>query len=298
MKQVIVGSRESTLAVMQTELVMKKIKRLHPEVELRLKTYKTTGDKILDCTLDEVGGKGLFTKELEEDLLEGKIDIAVHSLKDVPMESNLELPIVAVTKRGDPRDVFVLPLNHSNQEELNWSDMVVGASSLRRKLQLERLYQGVRIESIRGNIHTRLRKLDEGKYDGIILAAAGLIRSNLENRISRIFTIEEMLPAAGQGILAIQARKGKQLDFMKGVIDSDTMTAAIAERAFVRTLDGGCFSPAAAYATIQGDEIRLRGLYYKDSTKEIFFDSRVGKRSDASELGIELARAMKQKYGG
>ena len=212
------------------------------------------------------------------------------------MEVNPELPIVAVTKRGDPRDVLVLPEGCSNQEEISLNGLLVGSSSLRRKLQLKKMYPDVQIENIRGNIQTRLRKLDEGNFDGIILAAAGLQRANLSERISRVFSVEEILPAAGQGILAIQARKDNNLEFLNEVCDQDTMTVAIAERSFVRALEGGCSSPVAAYATIEGQVLTLRGLYYKESTGEFFRETTSGHRSDADKIGEEFAKYMKYKY--
>ena len=307
MKKIVVGSRESTLAVMQTELVMEEIRRYNPGIELELRTYKTTGDKILDKPLYQVGGKGLFVKELDQALLKGEIDLAVHSLKDVPMEVPEELPIVAFPKRGDARDAFVLPERNENKEKENTdkkakehaddlSGMVIGSSSLRRRLQMEALYKGVTLKSIRGNIQTRLRKLDEGEFDGIVLAVAGLERAKLGHRISRVFSVEEVLPAAGQGILAIQARKDLDISFLKDVCDEDTKVAALAERAFVRRLNGGCTSPVAAYAKVGKDEIVLTGLYYREETGEIFKESITGTRDEAEELGSKFACYMREKY--
>lgn len=295
MNKIVVGSRDSVLAVMQTELVIAEIKKQNPTMEIELKTFKTTGDKILNKTLDKIGGKGLFVKELDQALMDGVIDIAVHSLKDVPMEENPELPIVAVTRRGDPRDVLVLP--EGADEETSLDRLTIGSSSFRRRLQLQALYQETKIENIRGNIQTRLRKLDEGQFDGIILAAAGLKRANLEERISRIFSVEEMLPAAGQGILVIQARKDLDCSFLVKVSDEDTMVAAEAERGFVRALNGGCTSPVAAYTVVNREEITITGLYYKESTGEFFKETKVGKRTEARACGEAFAREMKQNYG-
>lgn len=295
MNKIVVGSRDSVLAVMQTELVIQEIKRHNPTMEIELKTFKTTGDKILDKTLDKIGGKGLFVKELDQALLNGQIDIAVHSLKDVPMEENKELPIVAVTKRGDPRDVLVYP--EGKGEGKTVEECLIGSSSFRRRIQLQALYPSVKVEPVRGNIQTRLRKLDEGQFDGILLAAAGLKRANLEHRICRPFSVEELLPAAGQGILVIQARKELDCSFLSKVCDPETMIAAQAERAFVRKLDGGCSSPVAAYAEVHGEEVHLTGLYYKESTGEFFKESTTGKAKDANQLGEALARNMRTKYG-
>ena len=307
MRKILVGSRESTLAVMQTELVMEEIRRFNPGIELELKTYKTTGDKILDKPLYQVGGKGLFVKELDQALLNGEIDLAVHSLKDVPMEVPAELPIVAFPKRGDARDAFVLPERKekdadektdedTNPDAADLTGMVIGSSSLRRRLQIEALYPNVAMKSVRGNIQTRLRKLDEGEFDGIVLAAAGLERAKLGYRISRVFSVEEVLPAAGQGILAIQARKDLDISFLEDVCDEDTKVAALAERAFVRTLNGGCTSPVAAYAKVGETEIVLTGLYYREATGEIFKESITGSRDKAEELGSKFAQYMREKY--
>ena len=201
-KKVIIGSRESRLAVIQSEMVRDYILSYNKDCEVELLTMKTTGDKILDRTLDKVGGKGLFVKELDKALLEKKSQLSVHSLKDMPMEVPEELPLLAFSKREDPRDVLVLPEGIKELDE----SKPIGCSSLRRTLQLKELYPNMEFKSVRGNVQTRLKKLDEGQYSALVLAAAGLKRLKLENRISRYFEPEEVLPAAGQGILAIQGR--------------------------------------------------------------------------------------------
>ena len=204
-----VGSRESKLAVVQSQIIIDCIKKHHPDLEIEFITMKTTGDKILDKALDKIGGKGLFVKELDKALIENKIDIAIHSLKDMPMEVNKELPIIAYSKREDPRDVLILPKDNL---ELN-PDRPIGCSSLRRTLQIKKLYPDMQIKPIRGNVLTRLDKLDQGEFSALILAAAGIKRLKLEERITKEFTIQESLPAAGQGILAIQGRKGEDYSF-------------------------------------------------------------------------------------
>mgnify|MGYP003221543530 FL=1 len=201
-KKVIIGSRESRLAVIQSEMVRDYILSYNKDCEVELLTMKTTGDKILDRTLDKVGGKGLFVKELDKALLEKKSQLSVHSLKDMPMEVPEELPLLAFSKREDPRDVLVLPEGIKELDE----SKPIGCSSLRRTLQLKELYPNMEFKSVRGNVQTRLKKLDEGQYSALVLAAAGLKRLKLENRISRYFEPEEVLPAAGQGILAVQGR--------------------------------------------------------------------------------------------
>lgn len=292
MKKIIrVGSRESKLAVMQTKLVMQQIVEQNPDIELELITLKTTGDKILNKTLDKIGGKGLFVKELDQALYNEKIDISVHSLKDVPMELAKDIPLVAFAKRGEPRDVLVLPQNTIEKE----MKLKIGSSSARRQLQLKKLFPDAKVDSIRGNIITRLQKLDDGEYSSLILAGAGLIRAGLEYRISRYFSVEEMIPAAGQGILAIQARSDFDCSILEKVNHKETMYQALAERSFVRELDGGCSSPIAAFAQTDRKELKLMGLYYSEKTKEHSIDSVTGKIEDAEGLGKKLAEQLREK---
>lgn len=210
MRKIIIGSRESRLAVVQSEMVKKAIENSGNGVEAEICTMKTTGDKILDRTLDKIGGKGLFVKELDKALLDKRTDISVHSLKDMPMEVSEELPLLAFSKREDPRDVLVLPKGTDTLDKTK----PIGCSSLRRILQLKELYPDMECKSVRGNVQTRLAKLDSGEYSGLILAAAGLKRLGLKNRISRYFEPEEMIPAAGQGILAVQGRRGEDLSLI------------------------------------------------------------------------------------
>ncbi len=283
-----VGSRDSKLAVIQAEMVMSAIRTAHPELELELITMKTTGDKILDKTLDKIGGKGLFVKELDEALLEHQVDITVHSGKDLPMEIDPRLPLVAFSHRADPQDVLVLPLGtHTLNPQLP-----VGCSSQRRSIYLKRLYPELEIKPVRGNVQTRLRKLDEGEYSALILAAAGLRRLGLEERISRVFTPEEMLPAACQGILVVQGREGENHSYLNCFHSMEGGDCALAERAFTRRLDGGCSSPVAAYATVEGDTITITGLYV-DEHCNTAQSTVVGSRSEGETLAIQLADKLK-----
>lgn len=290
MKKVVIGSRESRLAVVQSQQVQDYIRSHRPGLEVEILTMKTTGDKILDKTLDQIGGKGLFVKELDLALLEHKSDISVHSLKDMPMEVPQELPLVAFSRREDPRDVLVLP---EGTEELDGSKPV-GCSSWRRILQLRELYPGLTCKSVRGNVQTRLAKLDRGEYSALILAAAGLKRLGLEHRIFRYFEPEEMIPAAGQGILAVQARAGADVSYLDGYQDEDSYYAALGERAFVRYLNGGCSSPVAAHGRIQGEELSLLGLYYEEETENYKKGRITGKKRDAEALGIALAKQLQE----
>ncbi len=285
-----VGSRDSALAVAQAKLVMDAVKRQHPDIALELITMKTTGDQILDRRLDEIGGKGLFVKELDRALLEGRIDISVHSLKDLPTEIPEELPIAAYSKRDDPRDALVLKPGYTEVK----ADGITGTSSRRRGIQLHSLYPEMKIENIRGNLQTRLKKLEEEPFDQVILAAAGLKRMGKENEIFSVFSPEVMIPAAGQGILAVQARKGEEVSFLACVNDKASETAAAAERSFVRAFGGGCSSPIAAYARVRGNELKLSGFYALDYGKSVTGEI-VGEAERAQALGEELARRLRQR---
>lgn len=295
-RQIVIGSRESKLAVIQSEIVADYIREQYPQWEVRLLTMKTTGDKILDKTLDKIGGKGLFVKELDKALLDKRSDLSVHSLKDMPMEVSESLPLVAFSKREDPRDVLVLP---KGCEGVDPKDLTkpIGCSSLRRRLQLSKLFPQTPCKDIRGNVLTRLDKLDRGEYGALVLACAGLKRLGLENRISRYFEPDEMIPAAGQGILAIQGRKGEDHSYLAGYDCQESRYAALAERAFVRELDGGCTSPVAAHARIADGKIHLNVLYYRESTGEWHTGGCTGPVGGAESLGKKMAVQMRKEYG-
>ncbi|SKC04626.1 hydroxymethylbilane synthase [Lachnospiraceae bacterium] len=288
MKKLRVGSRESKLAVIQSELVIDMIRKNCPDIEIELVALKTTGDKILDRTLDKVGGKGLFVKELDRALLDKEVDITVHSLKDVPMELSPGLPIIAYTKCEYPNDVLVLP---KGVDTLDLSKPV-GSSSLRRNLQFRKLFPEAEIKPVRGNVITRLEKLDRGEFGALILARAGLTRLGLQDRISRVFTADEIIPAAGQGVIAVQARAGEEFDFTKFIDDRESRIRAEAERAFVTELDGGCSSPIAAHAELHGDEITITGFYVNPDGEERI-EKISGSVSEHMELGQKLARSIK-----
>ena len=290
MRKVVIGSRESRLAVIQSEIVKKYIEEQNPDIQVEILTMKTTGDIILDRTLDKIGGKGLFVKELDKALLEKRSDISVHSLKDMPMEVSEKLPLAAYSRREDPRDVLVLPKGRETMDKTK----PIGCSSLRRILQLKELFPDMAFKSVRGNVLTRLRKLDDGEYGALVLAAAGLKRLGLEERISRYFTVSEIIPAAGQGILAVQGRAGEDFSYLADFQDQEAAWAATAERAFVRYLDGGCSSPVAAHGQVQGEELNLLGLYYDEETGKYKKGSKKGSVSMAEELGISLARELRE----
>ena len=291
MKKLVVGSRESRLAVIQTQLAIQAIRACQPGLEVELLTMKTTGDKILDRTLDQVGGKGLFVKELDAALLAGRVDLTVHSSKDLPMETDPRLPLVAFSRRADPRDALVLP---AGAKELDPAKPI-GCSSLRRQLQLKALFPQMRTAPVRGNVLTRLEKLDRGEYAALVLAAAGLERLGLAGRVSRYFSVEEMVPAAGQGILAVQARADFDPACLREFNDPDSRDCLLAERAFVRALDGGCSSPVAAYATVDGEALTLTGLYV-DSHGEARRQTISGPREQGERLGAALAQDLRREH--
>lgn len=283
-----IGSRESRLAVIQSQLVMDAIAAAHPDVTLELVTMKTTGDKILDRTLEQIGGKGLFVRELDQALRDGRADFTVHSLKDMPMETPEDLPLAAFSDRADPRDCLVLPAGVTQWDR----SKPVGCASKRRQLQLKALYPELTVLPVRGNVQTRLRKLDSGEYGALVLAAAGLKRLGLEGRIARYFEPSELLPAAGQGILAVQTRRGMDTAVLDAVQDEAGTCCALAERAFVRALGGGCTSPVAAYATVDGDTLTLTGLYVSPDETVVKKETRTGPKAQAEALGAALAREM------
>ena len=285
-----IGSRESRLAVIQSRMVMEKIAKAEPAAELELVTMKTTGDKILDKTLDKIGGKGLFVRELDQALREERVDFTVHSLKDMPMEVPEDLPLAAFSSREDPRDVLVLP---EGTTEIDRSKPI-GCSSRRRQLQLKKLFPDMALEPVRGNVQTRLAKLEAGQFSALVLAAAGLKRLGLEERISRYFSVEEILPAAGQGILVVQTRKGMDTDCLRLVQDKESACCARAERAFVRALNGGCSSPVAAHTVVEGALLTLTGFYVSADERIQRKGSIRGSAADAEILVKTLARQLKE----
>ena len=294
MKRVIrFGSRKSALAVAQTRILMDAVAAAHPELEVELVTMTTTGDvnmKPFSEASDKFGIKGLFTQELEEALKSGEIDVAVHSLKDVPMYANEELPIVAYSARGDARDALVLPEGAGEIDE----NLPLGCSSARRRIQLAKLFPQLRVEPVRGNVNTRLRKLDEGQFSALVLAAAGLQRVGLGERISRYFTTDEMIPAPGQGILACQGRAGESYEYLDAVRCEAAACCARAERGFSAELGGGCTAPVGAYAEIIDGELTLHG-FYADEAEGIYREGRAcGRPENAEELARGLARRLRE----
>ena len=295
MKEIIrIGSRESALAVRQSEIIKEQIEQAHPDIRVEIVTMKTKGDRILDRSLEKIGGKGLFVKELEQALLDGRVDLAVHSLKDLPMEEREDLPILAYGKREDVRDVLVYRKGLTELPE----SAVIGTSSRRRALQIQALVPHCQVKGIRGNVQTRLRKLEEEGFDATLLAAAGLLRLQMEGLIGRYFSVEEMIPAAGQGILAVQGRKGEFPSLLDGIDDRKSRAAAAAERSFIRVLEGGCTSPSAAHAQIAGRELKLTGLYVDETTGQVVRGVRTADIEDAVKAGELLAMQLKKEAQG
>lgn len=287
-----IGSRESILAVKQAEIVKEILEKANPELTVEIVTMKTTGDKILHKSLEKIGGKGLFVKELDRALLDGTIDLSVHSLKDMPMEIPEELPVLAYTMREDPRDALIMKGKTENLE----AGGIIGSSSRRRSLQAGSLYPKCEFKNIRGNVQTRLFKLEHEDYDATILALAGLKRLGMENCVSRVFSVDEMIPSAGQGILAVQGRKGEKIPGIEHADCYDSRLAAKAERGFVRYLNGGCTSPVAAYAETAGNEIRIRGLYYHEESGKFDVDTIVGEKHKGEILAERLAKSLKGRF--
>lgn len=300
-KKIRVGSRDSELAVRQTNLVISAIKEHNPDIEVELVTMKTTGDIILDKRLDEIGGKGLFLKELDEALYEKKVDITVHSLKDMPMEIPVDLPILAYFKRGNPFDAIVLPENckgeNPNIQGYITEKTPMGSSSLRRNLQLESLYNKYYCKSVRGNVLTRLKKLENENFGALVLARAGLERLDLEHRIALTFSEKEIIPSACQGILAIQGRSGEDYSYLKYIDDEKSRTEAQIERSFVRELDGSCTSPIGSFAKVDLEKgsFELYGFYADKHSGNKDRGMIEGKLSEYKVLVKKLAKDLKEK---
>jgi hydroxymethylbilane synthase len=287
-----IGSRGSQLALWQARWIQSRLEALGQQC--RLEIIHTTGDKIVDVALSKVGTKGLFTKEIEEALLEGAIDVAVHSLKDMPTELPSGLTLAAIPEREDPRDALVgRKLSELPQRAR------VGTSSLRRAAQLRALRPDLEVENIRGNLDTRLRKLDEGKYDAIVLASAGLRRLGWENRIAELLDPEVMCPAVGQGALAVETRddNGPAQNITKTLDHRDSRIAVTAERAVLASLGGGCQVPIGAYATVDRENVYLQAIIVSPDGTEIVRKKSSGARADAAAVGRTLGEQLLAEGG-
>ena len=287
-----IATRESPLALWQAEFVKARLEQAHPGLTVELLGMKTKGDVILDTPLAKVGGKGLFVKELEVAMLEKRADIAVHSMKDVPVEFPEGLGLVVICEREDPRDAFVSN-EYGSVDDLPVG-AVVGTCSLRRQAQLKARRPDLKIVNLRGNVNSRLAKLDDGKFEAIILAAAGLKRLGFDDRIRRAMPPEESLPAVGQGAVGIECRLDDQrtIDLLQCLKHEDTTTRVLAERAMNNRLEGGCQVPIAGYSVLEGDQIWLRGLVGEPDGSNIVRHQVRGHRDQAEVLGRELAEIL------
>ncbi len=287
-----IATRKSPLALWQANFVKDRLEALHPDLQVELVPMSTQGDKILDTPLAKVGGKGLFVKELETAMLEGRADIAVHSMKDVPVEFPDGLGLHTICEREDPRDAFVS--NHFNQIDELPQGAVVGTSSLRRQCQLRAARPDLVIRDLRGNVNTRLAKLDAGEYDAIILAAAGLKRLEMAHRIAAFIEPEQSLPANGQGAVGIECRlDDHELHALLAPLEHpETRIRVLTERAMNRALQGGCQVPIGAYALVQGEEVWLRGLVGSPDGSRVIRDEIRGPLAEGEALGHALAQRL------
>ncbi len=287
-----IATRKSPLALWQAEEVARQLRRLYPDIQIELLKMTTRGDKVLDAPLAKVGGKGLFVKELEQGMLDGDADIAVHSMKDVPMEFPPGLHLPVIMEREDPRDAFVS--NRFASLDALPADARIGTSSLRRQLQVKAALPGARLLDLRGNVNSRLQKLDNGDYDAIILASAGLIRLGFEERIRSRIEPEQSLPAIGQGAVGIECREDDErtLELLRPLDHRDTHIRLSAERAMNHRLNGGCQVPIAGFAQLEEGRIYLRGLVGRPDGSRIVRDEIRGPAEDAESLGIELAERL------
>ena len=297
-REIRIATRKSALALWQAEYVKARLEAAHPGVTVTLVPMVSRGDKLLDAPLAKIGGKGLFVKELETALMEGEADIAVHSMKDVPMEFPEGLGLYCICEREDPRDAFVS--NRYDSVDALPAGAVVGTSSLRRQAQLLARRPDLKIQFLRGNVNTRLAKLDAGEYDAIILAAAGLIRLGFGERIRASIGVEESLPAGGQGAVGIECRTAdtELHQLLQCLNDPQTALLVSAERALNRHLNGGCQVPIACYAVLEDEQIWLRGLVGQpDGTVLLRAEGRAP-LAEAEVLGVRIAEALLQQGAG
>ncbi len=291
-QRLVIATRASRLALWQAEHVRDRLRTLYPACAVELLTLTTRGDQILDRTLSKVGGKGLFVKELENALLDGRADLAVHSLKDVPVDLQAPFELCAVLDRADPRDAFVSN-THDSLADLP-AGAIVGTSSLRRESQIRARYPKLVVKPLRGNLDTRLGKLDKGEYDAIVLAAAGLERLDLSARIRSLLEPADSLPAAGQGALGIEIRDDRDdmRAWLAPLVSADTTSCVVAERAVSRKLGGSCQVPLAAYAEIAGGTLSLRALVASPDGVRVVRTAHSGPVADAQSIGEVAAQAL------
>ena len=297
-REIRIATRKSALALWQAEYVKARLEAAHPQVTVSLVPMVSRGDKLLDAPLAKIGGKGLFVKELETALLENEADIAVHSMKDVPMEFPEGLGLYCICEREDPRDAFVS--NTFENFDALPAGAVVGTSSLRRQAQLLARRPDLKIQFLRGNVNTRLAKLDAGEYDAIILAAAGLIRLGFGERIRSSISVEDSLPAGGQGAVGIECRTGDSElhQLLECLNHPDTAQRVTAERALNRHLNGGCQVPIACYAVLEDDQLWLRGLVGQPDGEVLLRAEGRAPAAEAEALGVRVAEELLAQGAG
>jgi hydroxymethylbilane synthase len=297
-RRVVIATRESALALWQARHVASRLRALRPDLNVELLGMTTSGDRLAEASLAKVGGKGLFVKELEEALAQGRADLAVHSMKDVPMQLPDGFCLAAIMERADPRDAFV-SLRYRALAELP-AGARVGTSSLRRESQVRSRFPRLRVEPLRGNVPTRLRKLDEDRFEAIILAAAGLKRLGLEDRITALLTPEESLPAPGQGALGLECRTDRaEVRMLLAALDhAPTALCVSAERALSRALAGSCNVPLGALAEISGGRLRLRGFVGAPDGSRLARGEAEGSADEALALGMALAEQLRARGAG
>jgi len=287
-----IGTRGSKLALAQSEWVKGKIEGKHPHVQVQLIRIKTTGDKILDSPLSKIGGKGLFVKEIEEALLERRVDLAVHSMKDVPAELPEGLTLSAFPEREDPHDAFI-SAEHKALEQLP-QRVRVGTGSLRRAAQLLHIRPDLEMVPVRGNVDTRLRRLEGGEFQAVILAAAGLRRLGFADRIRQLISVDQVIPAIGQGALGLEVRRDDEqtMGLIRFLNHEETEVTVRAERAFLKELEGGCQVPMAAFCRFHDGQLHLEGMVAELDGSKVIRDNITGEKSGARDLGISLARRL------
>jgi len=293
--RIVIASRESALALWQARFIQHRLNALHPQLPISISGMTSLGDRLSDVPLAKIGGKALFVKELEEALQQGAADIAVHSMKDVPMRLPPGFTVAAITEREDARDAFVS--NSFPDLDALPEGSVVGTSSLRRESQLRARYPHLKVNSLRGNVETRLKKLDQGQYAAIILAVAGLKRLGLEGRVTALLTLDQSLPAAGQGALGIECLSKREdlVRLLQPLNHHQTYVCVVAERAMSRILGGSCQVPLGAYAQLQGREIYLRGFIGTPDGSHVVSAEVRGEASKAETVGEVLAKALRTK---
>ena len=295
--KIVVGTRGSNLALVQTNWFVDQLKKANPDVEFEVKIIKTKGDLIKDLPLDKIGDKGLFVKEIEKSLLNKEIDMAVHSMKDMPSYLPEGLKFASSPKREDPRDVLIFKEGYKSIEDLP-KGAKIGTGSKRRKYQLLKNRPDLEIVPIRGNIETRIKKIETENLDGVVLAASGLKRAGLEGKIDYYIPTDIMLPAPAQGILALEIRENDEEteNIINSIKDDTTKVQIDAERGFLIGVNGSCHIPMGAYCDIDGDKIKLTGLYGDGDGKKIIIQSQEGTIEDAPKIGYELAKSVLKEF--